>query len=152
MDKTAFKQMFLQMMQNKDNPYHPMVWINGNPEIGAETRIGGFSEINAIGARVVIGEWCDIGSFVSINCSDSHNRALGLIEEIDRQDIIIGNHVFVGSHCVILGGSVVGHHSVIGAGTVVREGVIPPFSLVLGNPMVVKAGYYRKKLPKLAAD
>jgi acetyltransferase-like isoleucine patch superfamily enzyme len=34
---------------------------------------------------------------------------------------------------------------VIGAGTIVREGEIPPYSLVVGNPMVIKPGYYEKK-------
>ncbi|MDP6781722.1 MAG: acyltransferase [Alphaproteobacteria bacterium] len=145
MDKERFKQMFLEMMENRDNPYHPMVWINGDPEIGPETYIGGFSEINASGARVTIGEACDIAAFVVINVSDSHLRAIGLADAPQLRDIEIGDHVFIGSYCAVLGGAMIGHHSVIGAGTIVREGEIPPYSLVVGNPMVVKPGYYEKK-------
>jgi len=145
MDKEQFRQMFLEMMENRDNPYHPMVWINGDPEIGPGTYIGGFSEINASGARVVIGEACDIAAFVVINVSDSHLWAIGLADASELHDIEIGDHVFIGSHCAVLGGARIGHHSVIGAGTIVREGEIPPYSLVMGNPMVVKPGYYEKK-------
>lgn len=32
------------------------------------------------------------------------------------------------------------------AGTVVEAVEIPPYSLVIGNPMVTKAGYYQEKL------
>ena len=142
MDKAAFKALFLDMMQNQDNPYHPLVWINGEPEIGPGTYIGGFSVVNAKGARVVIGANCDIASFVAINVADSHKKALGLSDEVDLRDIIIGDDVFIGSHSAILGGAVIGHHSVVGAGTVVRASEIPPYSLVVGNPMVVKPGYY----------
>jgi acetyltransferase-like isoleucine patch superfamily enzyme len=143
MQVPEFKALLLQTIHNRDNPYHPLVWINGEPQIGAGTYIGGFSEVNAKGAKVSIGRDCDIASFVAINVADSHQRCIGLAERNEWRDIEIGDAVFIGSHSVILGGAVIGHHSVIGAGTVVRAGVIPPFSLVLGNPMQVKAGYYR---------
>jgi acetyltransferase-like isoleucine patch superfamily enzyme len=43
---------------------------------------------------------------------------------------------------VIKGGAHIGHHSVVAAGTIVEAGVVPPYSLVIGNPMVCKPGYY----------
>ncbi len=43
------------------------------------------------------------------------------------------------------GGVHIGHHSVVGAGTVVRSGKYPPYSLIVGNPAVVKTGYYKKR-------
>lgn len=142
-DKAEFRRHFLEMMQNRDNRFHPLVWINGDPEIGEGTYIGGFSEINAKGARVVIGSHCDIASFVAINAADSHKRCIAVADKSDIRDIRIGDRVFIGSHSVVLGGADIGSHSVVGAGTVVRAGPIPPFSLVVGNPMVVKPGYYR---------
>lgn len=143
MDKREFRSLLLDVIDNKENPYHPFVWINGSPEIGDDVYIGGFSEINAKGASVRIGKGCDIASFVAINVADSHRKAIGLSEANELNDILIGEHVFIGSHCTILGGAVIGHHTVIGAGTVLRAGVVPPFSLVMGNPAVIKAGYYR---------
>jgi acetyltransferase-like isoleucine patch superfamily enzyme len=135
-------------MQNKDNRFHPLVWINGDPEIGEGTYIGGMSEIYAKDAKVKIGKNCDIASFVAINCADSHKRDLGLMDKVDVRDITIGDNVYIGTHSAILGGAVIGDHCVIGAGTIVRAGVIPPYSLVVGNPAVVKPGYYQRSKPK----
>ena len=143
MDAQEFKDRLLRTIHNKDNPYHPLVWINGDPQIGEGTYIGGFSEVNAKGARVTIGRGCDIASFVAVNVADSHRMCLGLARRNTLRDIEIGDCVFIGSHSAVLGGSVIGHHSVIAAGSVVRLVGIPPFSLVAGNPATVKPGYYQ---------
>ena len=144
----AFLKRLSQATGMQENRFHPFVWILGEPEIGEGTYIGGFSEVNARGARVSIGKECDIASFVSINCADSHKRCLGLMTETARRDILIEERVFIGSHSVIMGGAHIGHHSVVAAGTIVTPGVIPPYSLVIGNPMAVKAGYYRERLAR----
>lgn len=145
MDNKEFKKLLSQSIEFKENQFHPLVWINGNPIIGENVFIGGMSEINATGAEVVIGDNCDIASFVAINCADSHKRCIGLVESIDRKNIVLENNVFVGSHSVIKGGAYVGHHTVIAAGTIVDGIKIPPYSLVVGNPMLVKAAYYESK-------
>lgn len=152
MDIAAFGKLFSDLTTFQENRFHPLVWIVGEPEIGSGVYIGGMSEINAKGARVVIGENCDIASFVSINCADSHKKCIGLAEQVERQDIILEEHVFVGSHSVIKGGAHIGHHSVVAAGTIVERGEIPPYSLVVGNPMQVKKGYYLPKLAGPGAD
>ncbi|HAW18891.1 MAG TPA: hypothetical protein DCX14_01810 [Flavobacteriales bacterium] len=104
------------------------------------------SEVNAKGARVLIGKDCDIASFVAINVADSHRVAIGLDDKSEVRDIVLEDRVFVGSHCAILGGSHIGHNSVIAAGTIVRGEKIPPYSLVIGNPAVVKVRYYEGEL------
>jgi len=124
------------------NRFHPLVWINGDPVIGSGVFIGGFSEVNARGASVQIGDNCDIASFVSINCADSHLRCIGFGLEISRRDVVIGDNVFIGSHSVVMGGARIGHHSVIGAGSVVGPINAPPYSLIVGSPAIVKPGYY----------
>lgn len=146
MTKEAFAKLLSDVTHMPENRFHPLVWINGSPEIGEGVEISGFSEVNARGARVMIGDFCDIASFVSINCADSHKRCIGLLDHIERRDIVIEDHVFIGSHCFIKGGARIGHHSVIAAGTIVSDEPIPPYSLVVGNPMVVKPGYYRDKV------
>ncbi|MEP7242287.1 MAG: acyltransferase [Gammaproteobacteria bacterium] len=146
MTPEEFSQALSRATGMKENRFHPFVWIVGEPQIGDGVYIGGFSEVNARNASVVIGAFCDIASFVSINCADSHKLCIGLAKEIERRDIFIGERVFIGSHSVIKGGARIGHHSVIAAGTIVGPGEIPPYSLVVGNPMVVKPGYYRDRL------
>jgi acetyltransferase-like isoleucine patch superfamily enzyme len=142
-DAARFAAQFTSLTTFKANRFHPLVWILGEPEIGEGTTIGGFAAVNATGARISIGAHCDIASFVSINAADSHRRCIGLSDTIERGDITIEDHVFIGSHSVVKGGAHIGHHTVVAAGTIVDAGVIPPYSLVSGNPMRVRAGYYR---------
>ena len=146
MEEETFKEQFEKLIQFKNNRFHPLVWINGDPKIGANVYIGGMSEVNAKGAQVIIGDNCDIASFVAINCADTHKMCIGLLDFPICFDIVIENNVFIGSHSVIKGGAKIGHHSVIAAGTIVDSGTIPPYSLVSGNPMIIKPGYYEKCL------
>lgn len=145
MDLPEFEALFSQLTHFGKNRFHPLVWIVGDPEIGENVYIGGMSEVNAKGVRVVVGDNCDIASFVSINCADSHKKCIGLANEVERKDIVLENNVFVGSHSVIKGGAHIGHHSVVAAGTIVEGVNIPPYSLVIGNPMTIKPGYYLNK-------
>ncbi len=145
MNKDEFEKLFLEFINFKKNDFHPLVWIVGEPKIGKNVYIGGMSEINSQGANVTIGDNCDIASFVSINCADSHKKCIESNEQIERGDIVVENNVFVGSHSVIKKNSKIGHHSVIAAGTIVDGVEIPPYSLVSGNPMKIKPGYYKKE-------
>ena len=151
-DKDTLQAWFSALTDFKPNRFHPLVWMLGEPQIGPGVYIGGFSEINATGAKVMIGEGCDIASFVTINCADSHQKCIGLSDVVERRDICIEDHVFIGSHSVIKGGAHIGHHSVIAAGTIVDAGPIPPYSLVTGNPMVVKAGYFAQRLARAPGE
>jgi acetyltransferase-like isoleucine patch superfamily enzyme len=144
MDISEFSDLFSSLTSFKKNKFHPLVWIVGEPQIGKNVYIGGMSEVNASKSKVIIGDNCDIASFVSINSADSHKKCIGLSDETERKDIVLENNVFVGSHSVIKGGSHIGHHSVIAAGTIVDGVKIPPYSLVIGNPMTVKVEYYLK--------
>jgi len=145
-DKALLQDWFSQLTTFPANRFHPLVWIVGEPEIGEGVYIGGMSEVNARGAKVFIGDYCDIASFVTINCADSHKKCIGLSTEVERKDILIEHHVFIGSHSVIKGGVKIGHHSVVAAGTIVDPVEVPPYSLVIGNPMVVKPGYYKTRV------
>jgi acetyltransferase-like isoleucine patch superfamily enzyme len=145
MELIPIKEIISEVLQLKDNQFHPLVLINGDPIVGHNVYIGAFSEINANHSSIVIGDNCDIASFVAINCADSHKRCIGRSDKIDRKEILIGDNVFIGSHTIIKGGAIIGHHSVIGAGTVVNAGVIEPYSLVCGNPMTIKSGYYKDR-------
>lgn len=144
MDISEFNDLFANLTSFKKNKFHPLVWIVGEPEIGKNVYIGGLSEVNAKDAKVVIGDNCDIASFVSINSADSHKKCIGISDKTERKNIVLENNVFVGSHVVIKGGAHIGHHSVVAAGTIVEGIIIPPYSLVIGNPMTVKPGYYLK--------
>lgn len=144
-DKETILANLIEILDLRKNPFHPLVFINGEPKIGKNVFIGFLSEVNAKGGEVILGDNCDIASFVSINVADSHKRCLGISSEIERTPIILENDVFVGSHCFIGGGTHIGHHSVVAAGTIlIKGGDIPPYSLIKGNPAKVFPGYYEK--------
>lgn len=145
-DIKEIKKLFLEMISNQDNPFHPLVFVKGNLKVGDNVYVGLFSEINAQGSEIFIGDNCDIASFVSINVADSHKNCIGLMNETERKPIYIENNVFIGSHSFIKGGAHISHHSVVVAGTIVEGIKIPPFSLIYGNPMKIKEGYYKKYL------
>lgn len=146
MTQKEFKKLLLEVMGNQDNPFHPLVFISGSPVIGKNVYMGLFSNINAVKTKVVLGDDCDIASFVSINAADSHKKCIGISKEIERKPIILESNVFVGTHSFIGGGTHIGHHSVVGAGTIiVNGGNIPPYSLIIGNPFKVKKGYFKNK-------
>ena len=139
----TLQDWFIKFTSFPKNKYHPLVWILGSPEIGSNVFIGAMSEVNATNSSIFIGNDCDIASFVSINCADSHEKCLGKSALIKRKKIHIENNVFIGTHCAILGGSFIGHHSVVAAGTIIRDMEIPPYSLVIGSPPLVKHDYYK---------
>lgn len=140
------KNAIMHILGLHPNRYHSLVYIGGSPSIGKGTYIGLFSEVNAKGGHINIGDNCDIASFCSLNVADSHKKCIGLSDEIERGQIFIGNNVFIGSHSFIGGKVKIQHHSVIAAHTcLIGDGlIIPPYSLVIGNPVKVKEGYYLK--------
>ena len=72
MNPKEFSDLFSKHTDFKINKHHPLVWILGNPSIGENVYIGGMSEVNATDTSVVIGDNCDIASFVTINSADTH--------------------------------------------------------------------------------
>ena len=84
-------------------------------------------------AEVKIGNNCLIAPNVGIYTA-GHN-----INPIDRhktgfgKSIIIGDNVWIGGHCVIIGGVTIGDNSIIAAGSVVTKNV-PENTVFGGNP------------------
>ena len=137
------RKLFIGIPQNK---YHPLTQLNGDPTIRENTYIGGFSEINAKGGFISIGNNCDISSFVSINVADSHKFTIGANNKIKRGEITIGNNTFIGSHSFIGGKSHIANFCVISAGSIIIDKVIPDYSLVIGRSNIeIKSNYYKNK-------
>ncbi len=117
------------------NPYNPLAWILGEPEIGADCWIGPFTLIDGSGG-LKIGNNCDISAGAQVYSHSTVRRAVsdGLLP-LEREPTLIGHHVHIGANAVILMGARIGDHCVIGAGAVVRQSAqVPPFALVVGVP------------------
>jgi carbonic anhydrase/acetyltransferase-like protein (isoleucine patch superfamily) len=95
----------------------------------------------------------DIGKYSNIqdNCvahSDmGHLMRVGNFVTVGHGAVIhgtdIGDCCVVGMKSVLMNGSSVGRGSIVAAGTLVKENMaVPPFSLAVGNPAVIKENRY----------
>lgn len=117
-----------------ENPYHPLAWIVGTPQIGEGTWIGAFTVIDGSGG-LTIGAGCDVASGAHIY---THSSALRCVSgrahpAVDRAPVTIGDRVFVGANSVVQMGITIGDEAVIAAGAVVTRDV-PARTVVAGNP------------------
>jgi acetyltransferase-like isoleucine patch superfamily enzyme len=124
--------------RGKDCVIDRQTWLaNGeNIQLGDFVKISAFSSVIAgnvstikIGSNTIIGPGVTI---VSIN----HDYKLNEIpiryqgfKDTEKNSIIVGNDVWLGTNVVVLPGAVIGDGSIIGAGVVVR-GIVPPKTVV----------------------
>ena len=164
-DPTALVGDVAQFANDRGNPDHITIGekcaILGSFSVfaqGGEITIGPKSFVGP-GARIWSWASVKIGSYVlishNVNIHDSISHSLSWRErreEIDRilpdlnlyahpydlqaRPIVIEDDVWIGFGASIIGGVRIGRGAIIGAGTMVTKDV-PPFTLVVGNPMRV---------------
>ena len=102
--------------------------------IGDRTYVGNRTSISAV-QSIHIGADCRIGYDCWIVDNDHHSFvfAPGSAPLPPYGSVVVGDHVWIGHHSLVLKGASIGEGSVVGAGSVVR-GRIAPHSLVIGNP------------------
>lgn len=88
--------------------------------------------------KILIGDNVLIGGGCKIYDNDFHPLEYEKRREKDEsairsEEVVIGDGVFVGAHCILLKGTRIGERSIIGAGSVV-SGEIPADEVWAGNP------------------
>jgi virginiamycin A acetyltransferase len=129
-----------------------------NIEIGAFTYASAFVEpedwagilapylIPGARQKIRIGRYCQIADGVKILSAANHaldgfttypfpifDLETIMTYQPDRRDTLIGNDVWLGNGAIILPGATIGDGVIVGAGSVVR-GIVPDYSVVIGNP------------------
>lgn len=117
-----------------ENPYHPLAWVVGDPEIGEGTWIGAFCVVDGSGG-LRIGRGCDLSAGSQVYTHSSVRRCVSgrAHDQVDRAPTVLGDRVFVGAGAVVNMGVTVGDGAVIGAGAVVTRDV-PAGAIVAGVP------------------
>jgi acetyltransferase-like isoleucine patch superfamily enzyme len=132
---------------------HPLARIQGKVSIGRFTEIGPFCFINS-SKGITLGSYCQVNPNSSIvgivhigdrvliapGCvlaSGGHRFGKGIQPRFSGSEVnghmTIGDDVWLGANCTVLGEITIGHNSVVAAGVVVDRD-IPPGSLVRRSP------------------
>lgn len=117
-------------------------WMEGNCnviEIGANTSVMGATHLAACdGSKIIIGQNCLFSHDIYIRTTDSHSIIDNLGRRINmEQDIIIGNHVWIGMQSLILKGSVIPDNCIVGARSTVTKTHIDNNTIIVGSPAKV---------------
>ena len=89
--------------------------------------------------KITIGDDCMLSYFIEIRTSDSHSIIdKETMKRINNaQNIVIGNHVWIGAYTLVLKGVTIGHDSIVGAKSLVNKS-IPDSTIAAGIPAKVK--------------
>ena len=101
--------------------------ILGNSFINSDSKI-------RCANSITIGNDCAISHEVIILDSDFHKIITP--ENKTTEPIVISDHVWIGTRCIIMKGVTIGEGAIVAAGSIVTRDV-PPHSLVAGNPAKV---------------
>lgn len=88
--------------------------------------------------KIIIGEDCMLANGIEFRTGDSHS----IIDNDTKKrinwakDIIVGDHVWIAAHSIILKGSTIGNNSVVGTNSLVTSS-IPAHSIAVGIPAKV---------------
>jgi len=116
--------------------YLPHIVFKGNITIGENSYFNSGRIASGRGSKVVIGKWCAIGHNVNIHAiTHDPYDATGPEEERRAKvgDVVIEDHVWIGSNAFVLPGVTIGSGSVVAANAVVTKDV-PARSIVGGVP------------------
>ncbi len=83
----------------------------------------------AVGLTVVTGNHSS-RPLDGVNKETSNDNLVG-------KDIIVEDHVWIAANVTLLAGAHIGRGAIVGAGSVVRCCNIPPYSIVMGNPVKI---------------
>lgn len=116
-----------------------MAWFGTgiNVEIGHRSGIGIHCRVPndiQIGADVMMGPRC----YILDTCTHCYDRIdIPMIEQgkyNSGKRVQIGNDVWIGRECMMIGGKKIGNHTIIGARSVISKD-IPDYVVAVGNPI-----------------
>jgi acetyltransferase-like isoleucine patch superfamily enzyme len=122
--------------------------IGGRIEIGENTLIIQADLAVIEGTAIIIGKDSMLAYKIDIRTGDSHS----IIDQDTNsrlnpsKDIIIGEHVWIGSNVLLLKGVHIGNDCIVGAGSIVNKKFTSNNSIIAGNPAkVMKEGINWKR-------
>ncbi len=118
---------------------HPLAAVTGNVIIGKDVYIGPGAAIRGDWGGIVIKDGCNVQENCTLHMFPGVTMTLEESAHIGHGAVIhgahIGKNVLIGMNAVVMDDSDIGDESIIGALAFIKaKTVIPPRSLVVGNP------------------
>lgn len=118
---------------------HPQAVVTGNVIIGRDVYVGPGAALRGDWGEIVIEDGCNIQENCTIHMFPGLKVLLRTAAHIGHGAIIhgatIGRNAMIGMNAVIMDHAEIGDESIVGALAFIKaEEVIPPRSLVVGNP------------------
>ena len=99
----------------------------------------------AIGINCKIGSNCSIGAgtmmgpeCIILTQNHKFEKSDHALHGFETKPVVIGEKCWIGTRVIILPGAKIGNHCIVGAGSVVPAKEYPDYSLIAGNPAIVK--------------
>ena len=90
------------------------------------------------GNRIILGKDCMLSSGIEIRTGDSHSIVNNEGERINpSKEIVVGNHVWIGTRAMLLKGSRIADDCIVGAGSMVTGSFDEAGCALAGNPAKV---------------
>ena len=132
-DLCDWKERGMFWSKNPDVTIYNSVTIAGDVQIGENTWIGSFVNLDGTGG-LEIGKNCSISSGCQILSHDTVAWAIsGGREDYSYSKTVIEDNCFLGTKSIVTKGVTIGTESVVGAGAVVTKSFLPN-SIVAGVP------------------
>ena len=118
---------------------HPQAAVTGNVIIGKDVYIGPGAAIRGDWGGIVIEDGCNVQENCTMHMFPGITVVLQAGAHIGHGAVVhgaqIGRHVLLGMNSVIMDDAIIGDESIVGAmAFVAAKTIIPPRSLVVGNP------------------
>ena len=142
-DRDAFRHLIIKNNCTFSKGASFKFWHKGSILINEFCTFASFVEMRSnMGKRIIIGRDCMFSYDIELQAGDGHHifdvvtsKTINhnLLESFDHNDqIVIGEHVWIGKEAFILSGTNIGTGSIIGAKSVVK-GIFPNNCTVVGN-------------------
>jgi carbonic anhydrase/acetyltransferase-like protein (isoleucine patch superfamily) len=129
------------------------IWIHDTARIIGRVKLGDFSSVLPYAvlrgdlSSIDIGRYTNIQDHCIAHSDMGHYVKIGNFITVGHAAILHGCAVedccIIGMNAVLMNGAKIGRGSIVAVGTIVKENmIVPPGSLVVGNPAVIKENRY----------
>jgi carbonic anhydrase/acetyltransferase-like protein (isoleucine patch superfamily) len=142
---------------NSDTFIHERAVIHGRVTVGPFSSVWPHAALRGDLSTIEIGRYSNIQDNCVAHSDMGHCVRVGDFVTVGHGAVIhgteIGDCCVVGMKSVLMNGSSVGRGSIVAAGSLIKENLaVPPFSLAVGNPAIIKENRYADYLTTLESS